>query len=155
MKWSSVISAILLFLVASSYAGDGVAPFLKPTWEAARIGQDLRQSPASMMLSYWLADRHENDGKGRSDGGGRQAWSSAHASMVAGNLTAPVAMRRGGGRRRPPSQVPSNRDGARCSVRRREMFGSDGRPSSGREDRWEDDEDEHDRQQDQEERRED
>ncbi len=42
------------------------------------------------------------------------AW---HDAMVAGNLTGPVAARRDGARRKSPSQVPSYRDGAKCSIR--------------------------------------
>lgn len=80
MKKTSLVLAILL-LATSASAADGAAPFLKTTWDAGGIRQDLAQSPSGMMLSYWLMDRAHNDGKGGSEaatsgglGWGESSW---------------------------------------------------------------------------------
>ncbi|MEW6356034.1 MAG: hypothetical protein AB1696_06905 [Planctomycetota bacterium] len=73
---TEVILMALLFACTLTCAQEDVKPFLKTTWDVARLRDDLRGRAGSMMLSFWMMDRNHNNGKGLSDraASGNLAW---------------------------------------------------------------------------------
>ncbi|MBM4045634.1 MAG: hypothetical protein FJ279_11000 [Planctomycetes bacterium] len=81
MNAAVAISLTLLLLPSLAQAADSVAPFLKPTWDASRMREGLKQRPSDMMVAYWLMDRSHRNGIGNSDaktsgglGWGESSW---------------------------------------------------------------------------------
>jgi len=81
MKKLKIVFLTMLVLSTLARAGAGPTPFLKTTWDAAHVREDLRGKAAGMMLSFWFMDRNFRNGIGNSDktasgnlGWGESSW---------------------------------------------------------------------------------